>query len=100
MKISAAWWIFCGRRRWTRTCWRSSRRSTATGGDQRIVGSLMEAVRNGKQVTAVVELKARFEEANNILWARRLEGGGGSCGLRVGRLQNPRQDLPRCAQGC
>lgn len=47
-----------------------------TGGDARIIGALEAAVRNGKQVTAVVELRARFDEANNIQWARRLEENG------------------------
>ena len=47
-----------------------------TGGDPRIVGALMNAVNNGKQVTAVVELRARFDEANNIQWARQLEEDG------------------------
>ena len=47
-----------------------------TGGDSRIIGGLMNAVKNGKQVTVVVELRARFDEANNILWARQLEEAG------------------------
>jgi polyphosphate kinase len=47
-----------------------------TGGDPRIVGALMSAVRNGKQVTVVVELRARFDEANNILWAGKLAEAG------------------------
>ncbi|MFM2295713.1 MAG: Polyphosphate kinase [Verrucomicrobiota bacterium] len=47
-----------------------------TGGDARIVGALMDAVNQGKQVTAVVELRARFDEANNIEWARKLEENG------------------------
>jgi polyphosphate kinase len=47
-----------------------------TGADTRVVGALMNAVNQGKQVTAVVELRARFDEANNIEWARRLEEAG------------------------
>jgi polyphosphate kinase len=47
-----------------------------TGGDRRIIGALMNAVKNGKQVTVVVELRARFDEANNILWAGQLEEAG------------------------
>ena len=47
-----------------------------TGGDTRIVGALMRAVNNGKQVTAVVELRARFDEANNIEWSRKLGEAG------------------------
>jgi polyphosphate kinase len=47
-----------------------------TGGDTRIIGALMRAVENGKQVTAVVELRARFDEANNIEWSKKLEANG------------------------
>jgi polyphosphate kinase len=48
----------------------------STGGDPRIVGALINAVRNGKQVSVIVELRARFDEANNILWAGKLEEAG------------------------
>ena len=73
------------------------------GSNAEAVRALMRAAENGKQVAVSIELKARFDEENNIAWAAQLERAGAHVFYGYGGAEDPRQGgaggAPRGASG-
>ena len=67
--------------------------------DSPVVQALIEAARRGVEVTAFVEVKARFDEARNLKWAGEMEEAGVRSLLQQARDQGPRQDRPGDQRG-
>lgn len=69
-------------------------------GDSRIAHALINAAKNGKKVTVFVELKARFDEANNLKWARQMKEAGATIVYSIFALKvHAKVALVKCKQG-
>ncbi len=64
-----------------------------------LIAALARAAQNGKQVTVLIEVRARFDEEHNIAWSKALEKAGRRCSLWRPPLEDPFQDHPGGAQG-